>query len=155
MPDPLSRSVTPASMTASRPSHPAFSPAWASAWRAHLNDSPEYREAAGDWEGDVVLEMAEEDGGSGRAVYLDLWRGACRAARVATTADLEAARFLLRGPRRAWEQVLSGQLAPVMAVLTGRLRLARGSLAELMPYAAAARAMLAAPAAFDTVFLED
>lgn len=135
----------------SRPTLTAFSPEWAAAWAAQLNASPAYREAAEDWEGSVVLEMAGEAGQTA-AVFLDLWRGACRAGRLATEADREAARFVLAGSATTWRQLLQEGASPVMAVLTGRLKLVRGDLASLLPYAGAARELLRAPAAFDTAF---
>jgi len=127
----------------SHSTYPAFSAAWASAWGAHLNASETYRLAAAGWEGDVVLEVADDEEAPTLAVYLDLWHGTCRAARQATPADLETARYRFRGGRQAWSQVLGGSVAPVMAILTGKLRLVRGSLTDLLPYATAAKELLA------------
>src|SRR5690606_23693740 len=101
----------------------AFTDAWAAAWAEHLNASAAYRQAATTWEGGVVLEVAEGVAEPEAAVYLDLWHGTCRAGRVATAADREAARYILRGSREAWQQVLAGKSQPIMAVMTGKLRL--------------------------------
>lgn len=135
-----------------RPDLIAFTDAWATAWAEHLNASAAYREAAATWEGGVVLEVAEGAGEPEAAVYLDLWHGACRAGRVATAADHEAARYVLRGSRAAWQQVLAGKSQPIMAVMTGKLRLVRGDLAGLLPYAGAAKELLSTASAFETTF---
>lgn len=131
---------------------PAFSAAWAEAWGRELNANPTYQQVAATWEGDIVLEMAGDDAQVGPAIYLDLWHGVCRAARAATTADHSTARYLFRAQRDAWRQVLGGKLSPAMAILTGKLRLARGSLADFLPYASAAEALLVTGGAIEATF---
>lgn len=136
----------------SRPVFTAFTTEWAAAWAAQLNASPAYREAAAEWEGGVVLELAGEAGHLVAAVFLDLWRGACRAGRAATEADREAARYVFQGSAATWRHLLEEGASPVMAILSGRLRLVRGDLVSLLPYAAAARELLRAPSGFATAF---
>jgi putative sterol carrier protein len=135
--------------------HIAFSAAWAEAWGRELNTNPVYRQAAAKWEGDIVLAMGPADGAATRAVYLDLWHGVCRAARAATAADLAAARYVFQGTRDAWQAVLQGTLAPTMAIMTGKLKLTRGSLMDFLPYAGAADALLVAGGTIATTFLEE
>ncbi len=130
----------------------AFTDPWAAAWAAHLNASAAYREAAATWEGGVMLEVADGTAEPEAAVYLDLWHGACRAGRVATEDDRAVARYVLRGTRKAWQQVLAGKSQPIMAVMTGKLRLTRGDLAGLLPYAGAAKELLSTASAFETTF---
>lgn len=134
---------------------PAFSAAWAAAWGEYLNASETYRQAAARWEGDVVLEVAVDADAPPRAVYLDLWHGTCRVAREATQADVAGARYLFRGTRLAWSQVLGGSVGPMMAVVTGKLRLTRGSLSDLLPFATAAQELLASAGQFGTALPED
>jgi len=136
----------------SEPSLPVFSDAWARACAEMLSAREAYRVAAANWEGAVVLVMAGE--GSERRVFLDLWRGDCRAARAAELADEELARYVLSGTHAAWRQVLTGTLAPLLAIMTGKLRLTKGNLAELVPYAGVARELVAAAAAVPAVFPE-
>jgi len=124
-----------------------FSDAWAQACAEALNASAAYRDAARAWEGAVVLLML--DGSSPdaeRQVWLDLWHGECRAARSATPADLDACRYILAGSREAWQQLLQGRLAPLMALMTGRLKLTKGNLADLIPFAGAAKELVQAAA---------
>ena len=131
---------------------PVFTEDWAQACRDQINHRPAYRETATAWEGDVILAMASEDRSPERAVYLDLWHGECRAARVASAEDLDQARYVLSGAPACWRQVLRGELAPLLAIMTGKLRLARGSLASLIPYMSAARELVMAAMAVETVF---
>lgn len=132
----------------------AFTDAWARAWAEHLNSSAAYRAAAAQWEGGVVLEVAEGTADPEVAIFLDLWHGACRAGRVATAVDRESARYILRGARGVWRKVLAGHLQPIMAVMTGKLRLVRGDLAGLLPYAGAARELLSTASTIETAFPE-
>ncbi len=118
-----------------------FTEAWASAWGDALNQSDAYRAAGKHWEGPIVLEaLADPALGLARtaAVYLDLWRGSCRAARLATADDLGHAHYVISGPLAAWLGVLDGDMAPTMAILRGKLKLTRGSLAGLLPHVHAA-----------------
>jgi putative sterol carrier protein len=134
---------------------PAFSEAWARACADALNLREAYRAAAATWEGAILLVLQEDSGGGAQRIFLDLWHGECRAARVAGPEDEEAARYVLSGARTAWEQVLTGRVAPLFALVSGRLRLAKGNIAELLPYVGAARELVAAVATVSATFALD
>ncbi len=136
-------------------SHPAFSESWAAAWGEELRASDAYRRAAATWEGSLVLEMKagpSEPASEGRAVFVDLFRGECRDVRPADDGDLRRADFVIRAAAETWQRVLAGELEPIFALMSGKLELARGSLAKLVPQAAAARELVAAAARIDTEF---
>jgi putative sterol carrier protein len=122
-----------------------LSESWASAWADALNASAAYRAAASSWEGAVVVAVrGEPERGIGsRAVFLDLWHGACRVARLATDADLGAARYVLTASASTWAELLTGALDPVSSVMSGRLELTKGSMMGLFPYIAAAKELVA------------
>ena len=125
--------------------HIVFSNAWAAEVAAAINASAAYREAGRAWEGALLLAMlgdtpAEQD----LRVWLDLQHGECRAARAATVADEELSRYVLSATRGTWQALLDGRLAPLMAILTGKLKLTKGNLAELLPFVGAAKEMMAA-----------
>jgi putative sterol carrier protein len=126
--------------------HPEiFTAPWAAAWRQELNASPVYREKAATWEGAVALRMSADPAlgvAEPRAVWLDLYHGACRDARPATPADLDGAAYLFDAEPVVWKEVLGGRLSPVTAVLAGRLRLLKGSVMSLLPYIAAAQELM-------------
>lgn len=65
-------------------------------------------------------------------------------ARAASQEDEAEARYVLSGTVVAWQQVLTGSVAPLLAIMTGRLRLSKGSLMELLPYVTAAKELVAA-----------
>ena len=122
-----------------------LSEAWAQAWSDALNGSESYRAAAAGWEGAFVVAVRGEParGIEARAVFLDLWHGACRAARVAGPPDLEAARYVLTADAATWVELLRGGLDPVPAVMSGRLELSKGSVMSLLPHVAAAKELVA------------
>jgi putative sterol carrier protein len=130
-----------------------FSDPWASACAVVINANPAYRAAAHNWEGAVLLFMSSGNGaGEERRVFLDLWHGECRGARAAKAEDEATARYVLAGSEDAWREVLTGQVAPFLAIMTGRLRLTKGSLLELLPYVNAAKELVGAAAAVPSTF---
>jgi putative sterol carrier protein len=120
-----------------------------------LNANPAYQEAGAGWQGDLVLEMAASNGTPARAVYLDLDQGVCRAARQATAEDLLRARYRFEGSHQAWRRLLGGTLSPAVAIMTGQLKLTRGSLLDFLPYAGAVTALLGAGVAIEASFPDD
>ncbi len=130
-----------------------FSDDWAMACAELLNRNAAYRAAAATWEGAILLLMTPDSaGGEERRVYLDLWHGECRLARAASAADEAEARYILSGTEASWRLVLTGRVGPLVAIMTGRLRLAKGSLVELVPYTAAAKELVTAAAAIEATF---
>lgn len=132
-----------------------FTQRWAQAWADELRASLEYRRAALKWEGSLLLEMAADpaSGVAGeRAVFLDLWHGDCRGARVPDDEDREQATYVIRAAARVWKRVLRGEIEPLLGLMTGKLELRRGSLARLTPYAKASKELLAAATRIDSHF---
>ena len=133
-----------------------FTPEWARAWCTALNASELYRTVAATWRGSVALTVGGDGSSpSTPAVFLDLEQGSCRAARVASADDLVAASYVFEAEPALWKELLSGSGSPVMAIMTGRLRLVRGELSQLLPYAAAAKELLALASAVESVFPAD
>lgn len=133
-----------------------FSEDWAREWCQQLNGRVSYQHAAARWEGAVALVMTRDgsEASAQRAVFLDLWHGQCRAARVASPDDLSTAAYVLSGTAVAWREVLSGRMAPLMAFMSGKIRLTKGSMSSLLPYAAAARELVATAIEMEISFPE-
>ena len=121
-----------------------FSEAWVLAWADELKKSEPYRQAAATWEGSIALRVQEDAEGMRRAVFLDLRHGECLEAKLADDAALDAADFLLGASEEAWKKVLDGNLEPIFGLMTGQLKLERGSLAALTPHMAASKELVAA-----------
>ncbi len=114
-----------------------YSQAWQQAWKSALQASSAYRSAAQTWEGALILKVEPDI-----RIYLDLNHGECREIRDARADD--ACRFELSASREVWLDLLERGKDPLYLVMRGKLHLLRGSKAELLPYARAAKAMLAA-----------
>jgi ribonucleoside-diphosphate reductase beta chain len=123
-----------------------FSAEWARALRVELDGSEEFRRVAAGWQGRLVLETAAEaaagDAPAAVALYLD--DGVCREAAPATPEDREAATFVIAGTADIWQRMLDGQASPLSALLRGQLKLVKGSVAGLMPFASAAEQLVRA-----------
>jgi putative sterol carrier protein len=136
--------------------HPEiFTEAWAQAWCRELNASAAYRAAAATWDSAVALVMLADPAlgiAAPRAVHLDLYRGTCRSARPVRADDLADVRFVFEGAAATWRDLLSGRLSPLMALMGGKLRIARGDLTALLPYSGAARELIATAAAVHRQF---
>lgn len=125
-----------------------FTEAWAREACVRLNEREGYRTAGAGWKEPIVLVMAADGAGipEDRAVYLDLYDGACRGTRVATADDLARAPYVLRADAATWKRLLAAETDPVAALMKGQLKLVRGNLFVLAKYTAAAKEMVAAAA---------
>lgn len=134
-----------------------MSPAWITAWGDSLRSSEPYRRAAATWEGSLVV-WVEADPRRGfhdaRGAFLDLSCGDCHEARPAAPGDLSQARYVIRGGAAAWGQVLARKVDPLWALMSRKLVLDRGSLAQLTPYAAAAKELVICAMQMETSFPE-
>lgn len=129
--------------------HDFFSEAWLQAWQDEIAASDTYREAAATWEGTLIFRQKEDPTS---AVFLDLWHGVCREARFADAND--EADYIMEAALPVWKSLLSGQAQPIMALMTGKLKLVRGSLAALTPYVQASQELVAAAGRVPTHFPE-
>ncbi len=132
-----------------------FTEPWLEAFRREIDMSEEYREAAKGWVWPIVLALdpAHDQGHpEGAAIWLDLYRGDCRNAALLPPSEA-AAPFVVAGGWKAWEAVLRGQLDPVAAIVSGRLRLT-GALTTMMMHTRSAKALVDCASAVPTRFPE-
>lgn len=132
-----------------------FTHPWAEAWCRAIHDSDAYRRAAAGWEGAIAVVMTpdpEMGVAAERAVFLDLAGGDCRGGRRAHEGDLEKALFVLRATPAVWKRVLGREIEPIWGLMSGKIELAQGSIAKLIPYAKAAKEMVESAAGLDATF---
>ena len=102
-----------------------------------LNSDERYAEVAKKWEGDMTVVIEPEDGDERQdlpvAVYLDLWHGKCRSSRFIDLEEEELpdSAFTLRSRIGNIEQLFSGKLDPIQAMMTRRLRV-EGNMAYML-----------------------
>jgi putative sterol carrier protein len=131
---------------------------WLDVYVERINKSPEYREAAATWEGDIsyVFE-AEPDRGvpDDVWVWLDLWHGESRDARYDLTPEEGArARFIIRAPYSRWKEVIRKELDPVKGIMQGKLKL-RGDLPTIVRHVKAANELVNLAASVPTEFVDE
>jgi putative sterol carrier protein len=89
------------------PPYVYFTPEWAALYEKAVQADADYKEAARDWEGTVVLHILPgPDYGLDVDVYLlmDLWHGDCRSMRVVPPEAGEGADYVISGSLERWAQ---------------------------------------------------
>lgn len=113
---------------------PFPSAAWLEAAVQALNQDDRYAQVARRWEGDCLFEVMADSGEERLGLlHFDLWHGRCRDAHMvdpATEGKLSPA-FVISATRRNFLRVLQGELDPIQAMLTRRLRV-HGSMAYML-----------------------
>ncbi len=134
-----------------------FTNEWARLWHDSINANPDYKKAAERWEGAIGLVMTADSAmgiPEDRAVIADLWHGDCRGAQAAPQEDLGDTPYLITATPAAWKGVLAGKTDPIVGLMGGKLKLAKGSLFSLLPYARAAKELVRSAIDVDTTFPE-
>jgi len=98
---------------------------WLNALCEVLNGDAQYADVAKSWEGDILCVIEPDSSGDGGSTgfYLDLWHGKCRGVEVRPVdGSPPKAKFVLRAQRAQFLKVVTGQLDPMQAMVTRRLR---------------------------------
>lgn len=125
---------------------------WIKALQETINSSPDYAEAAKTWEGDFYF-YVEPDGDFKQTaiLYLDLWHGKCRDAFLVSDESVKNPAYKIRAGFSSWQKVVLGQLEPVQAIMTRRLRL-EGDLVQVMRSVKAASELIRCCTQIETAF---
>ena len=125
---------------------------WVQALHYELNTSKAYEEAAKNWEGDIYF-VVDPEGSVKEPMYLymDLWHGKSREAFVAKEKSAKNPAFVMSGAYGKWKKVVSAQLDPIQALMTGQLKL-KGNMVMVMKNVKAAQEIVRACTRLDTEF---
>ena len=108
--------------------------AWLQSLKDKLNTDEQYAHVARKWEGDFMFNI--ESGGphtTNVQLYIDLWHGTCREVFVVdqeSPSDKNPA-FILSAPYDNFVRILKGDLDPMQAMVTRKLRV-QGSMAYML-----------------------
>ena len=134
-----------------------FTEEWAGLWHGAINDNEAYKKAAAKWEGAIGMVM-DADPSMGieekRVVVADLWHGDSRSAYAIEESALDDVPYVIKATPEIWKRVLGGKLDPIVALMSKKLKLAKGGLFALLPYAKAAKELVNSAIAVDTTFPE-
>jgi putative sterol carrier protein len=132
-----------------------FTSEWARVWGEQIRANTGYQAAGRSWRWPLVVTMrADPELGfpTDRSVYLDLYEGDCRQARLATGEDLAQTPYLMSADPRSWRQVIEGRIDLVPSLMRGKVKLVKGSLAALLPHLAAARELVKSAARIESSY---
>jgi putative sterol carrier protein len=106
--------------------YPFPSEAWLDAFHNVLNSNERYAEIAKNWEGDIQFVVEPEDPASEEgtiALYMDLWHGTSRKSVYLPEPDPALdPKYILQAPIQHFLAILRGDLDPMQAMLTRRLK---------------------------------
>lgn len=125
---------------------PIFSPEWMNAWKEAINSSEAYSSTGSGWDEPVILKFskpvvnAEEEVIPG--LWLDLSGGKCRELRHLRKGDEDKAGIILTAEESVWNQLTETRQDPLFHLVSGRIRLEKGSMIRLSMQRKAARDLL-------------
>jgi putative sterol carrier protein len=104
---------------------------WLNEFHEKLNTDEKYASIASKWEGDLEFVVeADENFPSTIVLYFDLWHGKSRGVAYDAKLDRESD-FPLSAPYSNWLRILEGELNPIQAMATMKLRI-KGSMSYIM-----------------------
>jgi len=111
---------------------------WCDLYKAELNNSKAWSEAAKTWEGDFIF-IVEKGGPLKESLYeyLDLWHGECRKCEMAPDPSKYNPEFIISAPYHIWKRICTRQLDSTQALITKQSKLiagGRGTMGKIMRY---------------------
>ena len=105
---------------------------WVKSAMEKVNNSPDYAQAAANWEGDIVFVItAIPDERKEVVLYMDLWHGQCRDAYEVGDPAVQKSEFAITAPLPVWRKVLEGKLDPIRGLVSRQLKL-KGNMMKVM-----------------------
>lgn len=133
------------------------SPEWVQAYKDAINANPNYKTAAKDWTHGVVAMVVKAEPTLGlaedQAMWLDVDQGVCRAAKLISRAEAEAAAFVIEATYAMWKQVIRRELDPIKAMMQGKLKVTKGLMPTLVKYVHSNRELVESASRVSTKFL--
>jgi putative sterol carrier protein len=126
---------------------------WVKEFAQKLNENKSYEEAARNWEGDFLFVITPDEGLDREYVlYLDLWHGKCREAKLLENRDERPAEYTYEGPYSNWKRLIRGEIDPIKGLMTRKFRL-RGSMLKVMRATRAASELVSTAKMVQTEFV--
>ena len=125
---------------------------WVADFERQINSDEEYARAASTWEGDLNFVIEGLPGmDAPMVIYVDLWHGQCRRASFTDLASAPDARFKINAPLANWKRVLTKQIGPIPALVSGQLKV-HGNLPYILRHVSAAQQLVECATRVDTEF---
>jgi len=114
-----------------------FGKEWTEAYEKQINADAEYHENGKGWLNPI--RFISIDGDQKKAVWLDLKNGICEQSLSGEAALTATSSYEIQAENKVWEHLLATKGDPLVALLTGKLKLTKGSLFTLSRYTASAK----------------
>ena len=116
---------------------------WIKAVKDEVNHSSAYAEVAQTWEGAInfTIDDVPDSTGQPTAMWVDLWHGQCRAAKIVDPAQPISAAYTIHAPLANWKKVINKQIGPIQAMVSGQLKV-KGNMVTLLKYTKAAQELV-------------
>ncbi len=126
---------------------------WVTEYAQKLNENKNYEEAARTWEGDFLFVVTPDEGLDREyVVYLDLWHGKCRDAKLLQNRGEKSAEYAYEGPYSNWKKLIRGEIDPIKGLMTRKFRL-RGNMLKVMRATRAASELVSTAKMVQTEFI--
>ncbi len=125
---------------------------WLNSFANALNNNESYAEAAKDWEGDFYFLVTP--GGNypnEMTMYLHLEHGKCLAAEMVSDPSSRKPDYTVKGALEAWQQIITKELDPTQAIMTGKLTI-KGDMVKIMKNLKAAQELVNSLVLVETQF---
>lgn len=116
-------------------------PEWVHELKEVVNKDEAYKNAAKTWEYTITLEVgAKPEYGIDEdvCIFLDIWHGECRSARILPKEEAHKAHYVFSGTYETWKSVAKLEKDTMKLVVQGEIKL-KGDLARMMKYVKAAK----------------
>jgi putative sterol carrier protein len=105
---------------------------WVEELMVRLNADEEFKRVGSKWEGDVNIVVEPGPGlPESQVIYLDTWHGSCRSVGVSDESGKRPAQFEIKAPLVNWKSVLTQEIGPIQAMMSGKVRV-YGNLAYIL-----------------------
>jgi putative sterol carrier protein len=135
------------------------SPDWASAYKDAINANAAYKAAGKDWTHGVVAMVVKADAAIGIpedvGMWLDVHQGACRDCKIISSAEAQAAPFVIVADYARWKQVIKKELDPIKGMMQGKLKLTKGHMPTIVKYVNASKELVESTSRVPTKFRDE
>ncbi len=135
-----------------------FTENWLNKWKINLEKSETYKRHGRNWNAPILLKVTPpvhhwtHDGYIG--IFLNLKYGKCEEIRFAKREDEDIADVILTADEQRWIRLLESKSDPTRSLMTGKLKLEKGSLVLLSTQQKAAKSLLETAPVFDSKVIE-
>lgn len=126
--------------------------AWSTELMQRLNADHKFKSVGNHWEGEVNLFIERVPGAtSSQVIFIDSWHGVCREVDFCPEEQARPAAFLIKAPLENWIRILSQEIGPIQAMISGQVRV-YGNLAYILRNVGGTQRMVEVAATIPTQF---